>query len=392
MNKFKYIIIGGGMTGDSAVKGIREIDKDGSIALFSKEHHLPYNRPPLTKDLWKGTEVGKIFRGTNNQNADIHINTEIKTINPDSKVIKDNKGNEFKYKKLLIATGGKTIKLPFAEEHILYYRTLSDFERLSSLVKTRNRFIVIGGGFIGTEIAAALAMNAKQVTIVFPEKLIGERVFPKDLAEYVTDFYKAKGVIVMSGESALGIEKTGDEYVLTTSSGKEIRTDAVVGGIGIRPETSLAESAGIKVDNGILVNEFLKTNIEDIYAAGDAANFYNPHLDKRIRIEHADNADKMGKQAGLNMAGKAEPYNYLPFFYSDMFELGYEAIGELNSTYETLSDWTDQFKKGVVYYMKDGKPRGVLLWNVWGKVDEARELIGSHQLYKPDELKGKIKE
>ena len=391
MKNYKYIIIGGGMTGDSAAKGIRETDKDGSLAIISSESHLPYDRPPLTKDLWKGKEVEKIYRGTDKLNAEIILDTEIVSLNLEQRELTDNRNNKYSYEKLLLATGGKVIKLPFGDEHIIYYRTLKDYEKLTLLVKTKNDFVVIGGGFIGTEIAAALAMNKKSVTIVFPEKLIGERIFPKDLAEFVTKFYKDKGVNVKPGESALGIEKKGDKLVLTTSSGKEIKTDAVVGGIGIRPDIELAKNAGIKTDNGIIVDEYLRTNIIDIYAAGDAANFYNPDLDKRIRIEHADNANKMGKHAGLNMAGKEEPYNYLPFFYSDMFELGYEAIGELNSSYETFSDWVTPFRKGVIYYLNGNKVRGVLLWDVWGKVDEARELIASKREFRPEELKGKIK-
>ena len=391
MKSYKYIIIGGGMTGDSAAKGIREIDKNGSLALISKESHLPYDRPPLTKDLWKGKEVEKIYRGTDKINAEIFLDTEIVSINLANNEITDKKNNKYTYEKLLLATGGKVIKLPFGEEHILYYRTLRDYEKLILLTKTKNDFIVIGGGFIGTEIAAALSMSGKKVTIVFPEKLIGGRVFPKDLAEFVTKFYKDKGVIVKSGESALGIEKKGEKLVLTTSSGKELKTDSVVGGIGIRPDIELAKKAGIKTDNGIVVDEYLRTSADNIYAAGDNANFYNPALDKRIRIEHADNANKMGKHAGLNMAEKNEPFNYLPFFYSDMFELGYEAIGELNSTYDAFSDWIEPFRKGVVYFLNNGKVRGVLLWDVWGKVDEARELIASKKEYKPEELKGKIK-
>jgi 3-phenylpropionate/trans-cinnamate dioxygenase ferredoxin reductase subunit len=391
MKNYKYIIIGGGMTGDSAAKGIREMDKEGSLALISSESHLPYDRPPLTKDLWKGKEVENIYRGADKLNAEIILDTEIVSINPANKEITDKKNNKYSYEKLLLATGGKVIKLPFGEEHILYYRTLKDYEKLKLLAKTKNDFIVIGGGFIGTEIAAALAINGKKVTMVFPENFIGERVFPKDLAEFVTKFYKDKGVIIKSGESALGIESKGKELVLTTSSGKEIKTGAVVGGIGIRPNTGLAKSAGIKVDNGITVDEYLRTSINNIYAAGDAANFYNPVLDKRIRIEHADNANKMGKHAGLNMAGKEEPYNYLPFFYSDMFELGYEAIGELNSSYKTFSDWNTTFRKGIVYYLNEGRVRGVLLWDVWGKVDEARALIASRHEFKQEELKGKIK-
>lgn len=380
------------MTGDAAAKGIREIDKEGSLALFSSESHLPYERPPLTKDLWKGKEVEKIFRGTDKLDLEILLDTEIVSLNPGQKELTDDKNNKYTYEKLLLATGGKSVKLPFGEEHILYYRTLKDYEKLALLAKTKNDFIVIGGGFIGTEIAAALAMKGKKVTMIFPENSIGEKVFPKDLANFVTEFYIEKGVEIKSGESALGIESKGKVLVLTTSSGKEIKTDAIVGGIGIRPDTELAKSAGIKVDNGITVDEYLRTSINNIFAAGDAANFYNPVLGKRIRIEHADNANKMGKHAGLNMGGKEEPYNYLPFFYSDMFELGYEAVGELNSCYETYSDWITPFRKGVVYYLLKEKVRGVLLWDVWGKVDEARNLIASNQKFKPEELKEKIKE
>lgn len=391
MKNYKYIIIGGGMTGDSAAKGIREVDKEGSIAIFSNESHLPYDRPPLTKDLWKGKEVEKIYRGTDKLNAVIVLNTDIVSVNPENKEITDNKKNKYSYEKLLLATGGKIIKLPFGDKHILYYRTLQDYEKLTLLVKTKNNFVIIGGGFIGTEIAAALAINGKKVTMVFPENFIGERVFPKDLAKFITDYYREKGVKINSGETALGIENLGGNPVLTTSSGKEIKTDIVVGGIGIRPNTDLAKTAGLKADDGITVDEYLRTSVNNIYAAGDTANFFSPVLDKRIRIEHADNANKMGKHAGLNMAGKNEPYTYLPFFYSDMFELGYEAIGELNSSYETYSDWITPFRKGVVYYLNHGRVRGILLWDVWGKVDEARDLIASKKEYKPEILKGKIK-
>jgi NADPH-dependent 2,4-dienoyl-CoA reductase/sulfur reductase-like enzyme len=233
-------------------------------------------------------------------------------------------------------------------------------------------------------------MNGKEVTIIFPDKFIGERVYPSELAQFISGFYSDKGIRLISGEAVTELEKINSNYFIKTSSGKEITAEYVIAGIGIRPNTMLAEAAGIAVNNGILVDEYLRTNINYIYSAGDAANFYNPSLERRIRIEHADNADKMGKSAGFSMAGKGEPYNYLPFFYSDMFDLGYEAIGELHSTYDIVSDWQEPFRKGVVYYLQNEKVRGVLLWNVWGKVKDARELIGSKKTYKPEELKGLI--
>jgi NADPH-dependent 2,4-dienoyl-CoA reductase/sulfur reductase-like enzyme len=164
-----------------------------------------------------------------------------------------------------------------------------------------------------------------------------------------------------------------------------------VAGIGIHPNTDLAKEAGLQIDNGIVVNEQLQTLQPDIYAAGDAANFYHYGLNKRVRIEHEDNAVQMGKHAGRNMAGADDVYSHIPMFYSDLFDLGYEAVGELSSKMETFSDWEEPFKKGVVYYLDDGHVRGVLLWNVWEKVDEARELMKEKGPFKPEDLNGRIK-
>jgi NADPH-dependent 2,4-dienoyl-CoA reductase/sulfur reductase-like enzyme len=218
-------------------------------------------------------------------------------------------------------------------------------------------------------------MNGKKTTIIFPGKYLCERIFSADLAEYVTNYYKDKGVKIMSGESVKDIIEKDGKYEVTTEKGSTITTDAVISGIGIKPDTELAGAAGIEVNNGIVTSEFLETSKKDIYAAGDAANFYNPLLDKRIRVEHEDNANKMGKHAGRVMAGEKKPYDYLPFFYSDMFELGYEAVGELDSSMETYADWKVKFAEGVIYYLKDERVKGVLLWNVWGQLDEARKVI-----------------
>jgi NADPH-dependent 2,4-dienoyl-CoA reductase/sulfur reductase-like enzyme len=164
-----------------------------------------------------------------------------------------------------------------------------------------------------------------------------------------------------------------------------------VAGIGIHPNFGLAKQAGLQVDDGITVNEQLQTSSPDIYAAGDAANFYHSALGKRMRVEHEDNAVQMGKLAGRNMAGAHDTYTHIPMFYSDLFDLGYEAVGEMSNKMQTFSDWEEPFKKGVVYYLDDGDVRGVLLWNVWEKVDEARALMKEKGPFKPEDLKGKIK-
>lgn len=389
MKHYKYLIIGGGMTGDAAVKGIRELDTEGSIGMISTEGDPPYSRPPLTKGLWKNTTEEKIWRRTAEQNADIMLNSKVTAINDDRSVTLET-GEKIKYDKLLLATGGNVIKLPFGGDDIIYYRTYKDYKKLRQLTDSKENFTVIGGGFIGSEIAAALAMNGKKVTIIFPGKYLCERIFPGELAEYVTNYYKDKGVTVMYGESVSGIVSKSGKYEISTEKGSKLSADVIIGGIGIKPDTKLAEASGMKVDNGIVTDEMLMTNKEGIYAAGDAANFYNPLLDKRIRVEHEDNANKMGKHAGRVMAGDDKPYHYLPFFYSDMFELGYEAVGELDSKLEAFADWKEKFKEGVIYYLKDGRVKGVLLWNVWGQLDEARKIIGEKGPVKPADLKGRL--
>jgi 3-phenylpropionate/trans-cinnamate dioxygenase ferredoxin reductase component len=275
---------------------------------------------------------------------------------------------------------------------VIYFRTVQDYRRLRELAGRRRHFVVIGGGFIGSEIAAALAMNGERVTIVYPEEGIGWRVFPPDLCRFIGEYYRDKGVETIAGESIVDIQKQGVQSVLKTQAGREIVADAIVAGIGIQPNVELAQQAGLTVEDGILVNETLQTGHPDIYAAGDVASFYNPALGKRLRVEHEDNANTMGRLAGRSMAGQAAPYHHLPFFYSDLFDLGYEAVGELNPSLELVADWKEPFREGVIYYLQNGRIRGVLLWNVWEQVDAARRLIAQPGPYHPADLKGRLPE
>lgn len=390
MTHYQYLIIGGGMTADSAVDGIREMDPDGSIGILTAEEHLPYDRPPLTKGLWKGRPLEKIFRKSPEKGAEVLTGREAISLDPQARSVRDKEDQDYTYEKLLLATGGSPRRLPFGGDQILYYRTLDDYQNLRKQVEKGLQFAVIGGGFIGSEIAAALRMQGQQVSMVFPEIGIGARLFPADLAEFINNYYREKGVEVLPGELVDGLEKQGEKLSLLTKSGRGIPADQVVAGLGIIPNTSLAENAGIEVANGIVVDEYLRTNQPDIYAAGDVASFYSPDLGKRLRVEHEDNANTMGRAAGRNMAGGEAPYHHLPFFYSDMFDLGYEAVGDLNSKLETFADWQEQYRKGVIYYLEDGRVRGVVLWNVWDQVDAARQLIAEPGPFEAKDLQGRI--
>jgi 3-phenylpropionate/trans-cinnamate dioxygenase ferredoxin reductase subunit len=390
MAHYRYLIVGGGMTADASVRGIREIDNDGSIGLIGMEPDPPYNRPPLSKGLWKGKSLEGIWRGTEELQVALHLGREAQVLDAQRKRLTDDQGTIYTFDKLLLATGGTPRRLPIGDDHIIYFRTLQDYRRLRALTQQGQRFGVIGGGFIGSEVAAALAMNDKDVVMAFPEEGIGARIFPADLAHFLNDYYRQKGVEVLAGELISGLEARGDRIALKTKSAQEVLVDGVVAGIGIQPNLELARAAGLAVENGIVVDEFLRTSHRDIYAAGDVAAFYNPALEARLRVEHEDNANTMGQMAGRNMAGDSTPYDHLPFFYSDMFDLGYEAVGEMSPELEVVADWKEPYREGVVYYLQEGRVRGVLLWNVWGQVDAARSLIAEPGPFRPEDLKGRL--
>lgn len=390
MPEYDYLIVGGGMTADAAVRGIREVDSDGSVGLISLEPDPPYNRPPLSKGLWKGKDLETIWRRTDERAVDLHLGTRADRLDPKNHTVHDKDGGSYAYRKLLLATGGKPRRFPFGDDAILYYRNLRDYRRLRELVGQKKHFAVIGGGFIGSEIAAALTMNDRQVTMLFPEAGIGAATFPSDLSESITKYYRDQGVDVRTGVSVTGVNPNDSGVTIHTDAGDPIQAEAVVAGIGILPNTALAEDAGLVVDNGVVVDGSLRTSQPDIYAAGDVASFRNPALGERMRVEHEDNANTMGLMAGRSMAGDSVEYTHLPFFYSDMFDLGYEAVGRLDSRLETVADWQEPFRKGTVYYLKDGRVRGVLLWDVWGKVDGARELIAEPGPFDAASLEGML--
>ena len=377
MRTYRYLIVGGGMTGHAACEGIREHDADGSIALVGEEDAAPYKRPPLSKSLWKGDPEDSIWCGTAGLGVELRLGRKIVSLELDARTATDDEGETYSYEQLLLATGGRPRRLPFGDGTVVYFRTLADYRHLRAQADAGKRFVVIGGGFIGSEVAAALAMTGCAVTLVFPEPAIGSRIFPAELATFVTDYYRGKGVEVLAGESVTSIEPDGEGVRVSTGGGRIVQADGVVAGLGIEPATDLAATAGLAVADGIVVDEFGRADgREDVFAAGDVARFPVPALGGDTRVEHEDHATSHGRAVGANMAGANEPYDHLPFFYSDLFELGYEAVGEVDSRHDTLAEWTEPNRSGVVGYIDaEGKPRGFLLWDVWGRVDAATSLI-----------------
>ena len=390
MTHYNYLIIGGGMAAAAAVSGLRDHDKDGSIGIISAEHEPPYDRPPLSKKLWSGRKTLEAIYHELPADVAVHSGRKAQQLDPQQKRVLDNRGHPFTYDQLLLATGSTPRRFPFRADNVIYFRTATDYRHLRQLANNHDRFAVVVGGFIGSEMAAALAMQGKQVTLIFPDSGIGSRLFPADLSAFLNDYYRQKGVEVLAETAVTNITGSRTDLVVALDDGRSLQVHGVVAGIGVTPNTALAEAAGLDVDNGILVNEKLQTSDPHIYAAGDVANYPDVLLDTRRRVEHEDAANSMGKTAGQAMAGASITYDYSPLFYSDLFDLGYEAVGELDARLELVTDWQEPYQKGVIYYLRGDRVCGVLLWNTWDQVEAARTLIAERAPLSRAELVGRL--
>ena len=387
MPDFKYVIVGGGMTGHAAALGIRSVDSSGSIALVGEEPVRPYARPPLTKGLWSGQEEDSIWL-REVEGVTFRTGVRVAAIDRAARRVALEGGETLGYEKLLLATGGTPRRLTSGGDGVVYYRTVADYRRVQALPVGKH-VAVVGGGFIGSEIAASLATNGYRVTLLFPEEGIGARLFPRDLAVHLNGYYAEREVEVRPGEKLTSLAADGAGFTLRTDRA-ELRADLVVAGLGILPNDGLAAAAGLAVEDGIVVDETLRTADPAVFAAGDVARFPSAALGRSIRVEHEDNANRMGKEAGRAMAGADAAYRHLPFFYSDLFDLGYEAVGLLDPRLEVVADWKEPYRKGVIYYLADGRVRGVLTWGIFGKMDAARALIAEPGPRDPGALRGRI--
>lgn len=392
---FDYLIVGGGMVADTAARGIREIDADGTIGILSDDVDEPYTRPALSKKLWTDDEFTweKVPLGTaGDTGADIRLRTRATAIRPDAHEV-DAAGETFSYAKLLIATGGTPVALPIDDrshgERALTFRTAEDYRRLRALAGEVDRIAVVGGGYIGSELAAALVQNGVDTVLVHTGAVLGDAVFPAALAERFEKLFRDAGVEIVAGSKVSGGEADADGARLELENGDEVRADAVVSGLGIDVATELAEDAGLRVDDGVHVDAQLRTSVDDVYAAGDVASYPDRLLGRR-RVEHVDNANEQGAAAGRNLAGAAEPYTHTPYYYSAVFGIRYEAVGTLDSSLETVEDWIDG-ERGVVFYLDDGRVVGVLLWNVEDARDAAREVLAAADTLTRDDLVGRIR-
>lgn len=372
-----YLIVGGGMAADAAVRGIRSLDRDTPITLIGDEPHAPYRRPPLSKGLWSGETEDGVWLRTSKQGVDLILGRRVVGIDLAGHSVTDERGVRHRYQKLLLATGASPRTLPGLplSDRVRPYRSLDDFRAVSAALEPRTRVAVIGGGFIGAELGAALNGAGAEVHMVFPEANLGGGRFPPQLASRFDATYLEKGVRLHPGRTLKAGEETPDAVRLTLDDGSNLDVALVVLGIGAKPNTELAEAAGIHAPTGIPVDATLRTVHPDVFAAGDVALFPHAALGRAMRVEHEDAAYSMGRHAGRGMAGRLEPYLHVPFFYGDLFDDGYEAVGELDAGLRTSLTWTVPDRQAIVYYHDDERVRGLLLFNEWGRLEQATELL-----------------
>lgn len=335
MTKNKIVIVGAGEAGGRAVLELRNLGYDGEITLIGKERLAPYERPPLSKAVLtqEDSAPATILRDEQLREGSISLVTdgEATEINRSAKHIKLADGRTFAYDKLLLATGANPRKLAIEGSDttgILYLRTFADALALRSRLLPNRRIVVIGGGFIGLEVAASAVERGCDVTILEVGPRILMRGVPREIADAVEARHREAHVRFMLGTGMSRIEAKGNGYVISLVDGKELACDTIIAGIGAIPETTLAAAAGLTIDNGIAVNEYLRTSDPDIYAAGDCCSFPHPlYGGQRIRLEAWRNAQDQGFAAARNLLGGDEVYAAVPWFWSDHYDLTLQVSG-----------------------------------------------------------------
>ena len=371
------VIIGGGLAAATAATALREQGFDGQVVVFAEEKHLPYERPPLSKGILQGTEefdVALVHDAAwyENHAVDLRVGVSATTMDPSTRTVLASDGSTTPYDRLLLAPGAEPRRFELAETvgSPTYLRTIEDSERLRGQLRPGQQVVIVGGGWIGLEVAAAARIAGAKVTVFEAGELPLIRVLGPEVAHVFADLHRHHGV----------------DLRLNSQVAKEdlMHADVVVVGIGAIPRTALAEAAGLAVDNGILVDATLRTSDPHIYAIGDAANHFHPVLGRRVRVEHWDTAIQQGKVVARNLLGGSEEYARQPYFFTDQYDLGMEYFGNVSPNgYDRVDiDGTvDVANNGAfrAYWVKDGVVVAAMHANDWDAADEVRASVGTNR-------------
>jgi 3-phenylpropionate/trans-cinnamate dioxygenase ferredoxin reductase subunit len=396
-NDDTFVIVGASLAGAKAAETLRSEGFDGRIVLVGAETDRPYERPPLSKGYLQGKEdKAKIYvheeSWYDDNNVELRLGTLATAVDPKAHTVTFDSGDPLTYTKLLLATGSTPRKIPIPGADlagVFYLRTVDDSEALRAAISSGARIVVVGAGWIGLETAAAARGYGASVTIIEPQETPLYAVLGAELGQVFAQLQRDNGVDLRLRTGVREFRGEGGKVTtVVTDSGDEIDADAVIVGVGIRPNVELAEAAGLAVDNGILVDALLQTTDPDVYAAGDVANVHNPLLGRNVRVEHWANALNGGPAAAKSMLGKGEPYDRVPYFFSDQYDLGMEYSGlAMPGEYDEVVYRGDTDKREfIAFWLKERRVLAGMNVNVWDVTDPIQKMIRSQVEVNPAQL------
>jgi 3-phenylpropionate/trans-cinnamate dioxygenase ferredoxin reductase component len=396
MPSSKYLILGGGMVAGYAAKElVSRALGSGELTIISADDALPYERPPLSKGFLSGkeTEAGISINTSEwyrEHGIEVKLQTVIEGVDLKKRRLRAASGGTFDFETLLIATGARSRKLdcPGSDlPNVFYLRSLDDSRKIRSRAADSNQAVVIGGGFIGMEVASVLAQKKIETTLIIREDRVWSRVFTPAMSEFFERYYTARGVRLLKKESVASL-KGESRMEVSLAGGRKVSCDIVVAGVGAAPVTALFEKSGLPVENGIAVNEYFETNQTGIFAAGDVANYVDKIFDKRRRVEHWDNAVSQGQQWASVVRGERKPFLHVPYFFSDVFDLSYELWGDSEGATHTVARGDMNSSSFSVWWLKQDRLVSAFVMN---RPDEERQLapewIKSKQIVSAERLK-----
>lgn len=380
MKHHRYVIVGGGVAGASAIEGIRAHDPEGSILMLSRENHAPYRRPLLSRDLWlrAGSRADLSYFDDayyRDKRVELSLRRDIVEVSPERKVLVDDRGTEYGYDQLLLATGvrPRVLDVPGTDHpEIHYFRSLEDYLAMEKRIAQVDHVLLIGEDFLALELAATIRRLGREVTLVVAHDYPMQRMLPRDMGNVLLEHCRNAGVELVSNGTIVAFEDRGGLLQARTHDGNTITTQTAIVAIGGEPNVELAEGAGLEIGNGIEVNEYAASSTAGIWAAGDVAEFPHLVLGRQMRLDQWDHAIHHGRCAGANMAGANQPYAHIPLFAGTVFDVSLEAVGDVDSTWETHAVWREPYQEGVLFYLHNDIVRGVLMWNLIGGPEWAR--------------------
>jgi 3-phenylpropionate/trans-cinnamate dioxygenase ferredoxin reductase subunit len=395
MSEQTHVIVGAGLAGAKAAEALRDEGFDGRIVLLGDELEQPYERPPLSKNYLRGDsprEKAHVHPDGfySDHGIELRTGTTVERIDTDRRSIVIADGDQLRYDRLLLATGAEPRRLPVpgAElDGVHYLRELKDADLLAARLNGGGRLVVIGGGWIGAEVAASARQKGLEVTIVERGEVPLERVLGREVGGVYAGIHRDHGVELVTAASLERFEGDGAVEQVRLADGRGLDCDFVVVGVGVAPRTGLAEQAGIEVDDGILVSERLETSVGGVFAVGDVANGQHPFFGRRLRVEHWANALNQPAAAARAMLGKQGRYERLPYFFSDQYEVGMEYLGYADRWDEIVFRGDPDGREFIAFWLVDHRVVAGMNVNVWDVTDPIQELIRSRRPVTPEQLR-----